>query len=516
MIMASSIKQALILLSLLCFSQASKTPSKRLTSIFAPLHGEVPQKRCINLGTWYNSVGPFEPELGLVEYKTPNPGYFSLPFIRINGTGFDEAFSTQRRGDLISFVLKLDYRFTYEVTLGFAEIKRETCKIGARIMNINVQGKSKFGVDVFRAAGCRKPYYVTFPDLRPGRQGFLSAFVRGIKNKAQIAVICIRRTGKAPEPSPLPPSPFPRPSLPASPSTRPSVTPTPAPVLKPSARPSVSPTPAPVLKPSTCQQRGCFTFDGPGDYEVIGNSLSLDEDRENCGIRSSSSALLKVPNGAKVRKAILYWSASGKLEKKAKATLNGVTYEAQKIFSGGYGQTTFYGAWADVTSAVRQNGAYNVGGIWYDNGEPYCSLNAAYAAWTVIVIYERADLPIARVNFCANDFTFTFPAGTYTNTVGCIGGTSTTSTARTTVVTFESDGYKGENFFINGRYLGDNLFRGSTSPNFDIRSFDVVNVVRAQVRFISYTIRSYFVRTRFGGAIEGLFMPIRVVYHTLD
>lgn len=84
-------------------------------------------------------------------------------------------------------------------------------------------------------------------------------------------------------------------------------------------------------------------------------------------------------------------------------------------------------------------------------------------------------------------------------------------------MTFESDGYKGEYFFINSGYLGDNLFASNTAPNLDIRTFDLRSIVRSGASFISYTIKSYYVKTeRFGGAVEGLFMPLRVVYYTLD
>ncbi|PXF49377.1 hypothetical protein BWQ96_00693 [Gracilariopsis chorda] len=500
--------RSLIFLSLVCAVVATKRPTT-LTSLFAPSDGNIPRKRCINLGTRHDAVGPFAPELGLIKYRGSTPGLFSLPSVKVQGTGFDHAFVTQRTANRISFVLKVDRRFTYNVALGFAEVNKETCKPNARIMNMNVQGRPKFGVDIYKSAGCRRPLFVRFNHVKPGRLGFITAFVRGIKNKAQIAVVCVERIPGGPG-TRVPPV---LPQRSSSPTLRPSPSRSPSP--SPRASPSRSPTA--VLKPSLCRQRDCFTFDGPGDYVVIGNSLSRDEDRDNCEVKPSSSAKLRIPNGARIKKAILYWSASGRIGKYARATLNDKVVFAQKVYTDRVSRMKFYGAWADVTSRVTGNGIFNVAGIQYDNGSPYCRLNAAYAAWSIVVVFEHPNLPLARVNLCANDFTFTFPSGVYTNSVGCVAGSRTTSKARTTLVTFESDGYKGEYFFINGGYLGDNLFASNTAPNLDIRSFDLRSIIRSGASYISYTIKSYYTRTdRFGGAVEGLFMPLRVVYYTLD
>ncbi|PXF40390.1 hypothetical protein BWQ96_09897 [Gracilariopsis chorda] len=330
----------------------------------------------VNLGSRCEAIGPFEAEPDLIEYHNPQPGLFSNPSLRVNGTKFDHAYVTQRMNRLISFVVKVDKRFNYRVTLGFAEVNKDTCKPGARVMNLNVQGTPKVGVDVFRAVGCRNPDHITFENVKPGRLGFLSGFVRGIKNMANVATICIERVTRDAQP------------------------------------PHRLPSPRTVLKESQCRQKDCFTFDGPGDYVLIGNSLSRSEDRRNCQHRKSSSARLKLPTGAKVKKAILYWSASGRLRQKAKASFNGVIVLANRTYYGGYTTSLrFYGAWAGVTSMVQTNRLYNVGGIWVDNGEPYCSINSAYAVWSLAVVSERANLPSVRLSLCVDDFTYTYPAG---------------------------------------------------------------------------------------------------------
>lgn len=256
-----------------------------------------------------------------------------------------------------------------------------------------------------------------------------------------------------------------------------------------------------------------MNFEGHGDYNVIGNSMSNDEDREDCRINFSSSSSFSIPTGARIKKVLLYWSASGTLTKSAEVNLNGRTVRAARTYHGGYNAYRFYGAEADVTHLVSP-GFVTVSGIWYDNRGQLCTGNAAYAAWNMVIVYVSPFVPRARINLCSDWFRFTFPAGSYSSHVGCINYPQS-SFSKTTVVTYESDNYKGEHFFINGGYRGDNLFRGTRAPNLDIRTFDITSVVRSGAHSIVYTIRSYLVHSRFGPAVEGLFMPIRVVLYRL-
>ena len=83
-------------------------------------------------------------------------------------------------------------------------------------------------------------------------------------------------------------------------------------------------------------------------------------------------------------------------------------------------------------------------GLWYDNSYYYCQANAAYSAWSLVVVYEEDSLVNSRINFCYGYFDFTFPSGTYKSDVQCIKKVGSCDTkAKTTVVTFESDDYKG-------------------------------------------------------------------------
>ena len=242
--------------------------------------------------------------------------------------------------------------------------------------------------------------------------------------------------------------------------------------------------------------------------------MSYHEARTDCRQRDSSSANLSVPHNARVKSAHLYWSASGSPRTSTlKATLNGNTLYADQKWTDSYSGYHFYGAMKDVTHLVSKSGEYTVSGLWYDNSGQLCQGNAAYAAWSLVVVYEEDSLPNARVNFCYDNFDFTFPEGSYSSDVECIErlDDSCSTNARTTVVTFESDDYQGEHFYLGGKYMGDNIFRGRTAPNLDIVDFDVSGLVNQGIHSLEYKVETYYVNSIYGGAIEGLFMPIRVL-----
>ncbi|PXF40436.1 Phospho-2-dehydro-3-deoxyheptonate aldolase 1, chloroplastic [Gracilariopsis chorda] len=66
-------------------------------------------------------------------------------------------------------------------------------------MNTNVQGRPKFGVDAYESAGCRRPLFVRSNNVNPAHIRFITAFVRSIKNKAEIALVCVERSPGGPE-----------------------------------------------------------------------------------------------------------------------------------------------------------------------------------------------------------------------------------------------------------------------------------------------------------------------------
>jgi len=244
--------------------------------------------------------------------------------------------------------------------------------------------------------------------------------------------------------------------------------------------------------------------------------MSYHEGRENCHQKHYSKAKLDIPHGATIKAAYLYWSASGSIKGTAKVKLNRHDVYASKQWYGGYQSYQFYGAMADVTDIVTKSGDYYVSNIWHYISRQMCYGNAAYSAWSMVVVYSHEQKPESHVSFCYDDFDFTFPSGKYGSSVGCISPEPKCK-AKTTVVTFESDAYKGEHFYIGAQNMGDNLFHGSTAPNLDIRTFDATpQLADGHLTSLRYELHSYLTYTKYKWAVEGLFMPIRVLMYTSD
>ena len=262
-----------------------------------------------------------------------------------------------------------------------------------------------------------------------------------------------------------------------------------------------------------CPKDGCTVFSGPVDYVAIGNSMSVSEDRRDCSKKSSSSANLSVPSGTKVVKAFLQWSGSG--SKDSRITFNGHTVNAAKTLNDSIGHSfQFFGAYADVTNLVTGSGKYTVKNLEWNNWNPYCGSNAAYGAWSLVVVYSSPSLDAGtRLHVCQDNFRFTYPAGKYSTDIECIeASNSCRSDAQLTLVAFEGDSYKGEKFSVGGKFLGNNLFHGSTAPNLDIKTFDLGDkTITGSTSSLSYTIESFKTYTVFGLAIEGLFDFVKVV-----
>lgn len=321
---------------------------------------------------------------------------------------------------------------------------------------------------------------------------------------------------EAPVPSPTD-APVPAPT--DAPVPSPTKAPVPAPTKAPVPAPTRAPVPAPTKPPtsiSTCPN-DCVVFEGSVDYKVIGNSMSYSEDRRDCRKKSSSSSQLNVPHGAKIEKVYLQWSGSGQVD--SAVYLNGSYVRAAKTFNQHLYSLDFFGAYADVTHLVRGSGTYRVSGLSWSNAHGVCQANAAYGAWSLVVVYSGANaVPGTRVHVCQDKFRMTFPQGTYSSSIGCVDASYSCNTnAELTLVTFEGDAYKGEYFYVGGQYFGNNLFRGTTAPNLDINTFNLGNsIVTGGSRSLSYNFKTYYVNSVFGGAVEGLFDFVKVLKYRSD
>ena len=261
----------------------------------------------------------------------------------------------------------------------------------------------------------------------------------------------------------------------------------------------------------------CYSFSGNLDYKAIGSTMSYSEARDNCNKKTSSSANLSIPSGSTIKKAYLQWSGSGNIDNSV--TLNGYNISAHKTYSfylpnGGW-SGYYYGAYADVTSIVKNNGSYTLSNLNWSNASHYCQPNSAYGAWSLVVVYENTNLDYCKIMLCQDNFRMTFPSGDYSSQIGCIDPSSCTSEAELTIIAFEGDNYKGEHLYIGGQYYGDNNFKGQSGPNLDILTFNVSNLVNASTSSLSYSIKSYYTNTIWGGATEGLFDFVKILKYNV-
>ncbi len=260
----------------------------------------------------------------------------------------------------------------------------------------------------------------------------------------------------------------------------------------------------------------CYTFTGYLDYKAIGNSMSYHEAYIDCGIKPNSAATLSLPAGATVVKAYLQWSGTGNVDNSV--TLNGQTVNAYKTFSQSTNNLPFFGAYADVTNLVQANGTYTVANLTWSNASGYCNSNSAYGAWSLVVIHTANGAPKqCEVQICMDKFNFTYPAANYSSSMGCVNAPSNCpSNAKLTIITFESDSYKGEWLYIGGQNFGDNNFRGQTAPNLDILTFDVGNLVNGNTTTLNYSINTYLTNSIYGLATEGLFDFVKVLKYDVE
>jgi uncharacterized repeat protein (TIGR01451 family) len=120
-----------------------------------------------------------------------------------------------------------------------------------------------------------------------------------------------------------------------------------------------------------------------------------------CNVSSTSTQTLSgIPATRTIRKAYLYWGASG-TNPDTSVTLNGSTVTASRTFTRTFDNGTefdFYGGFADVTSRVTGNGSYTFGGLNVSTGSPWCNSQAVVGGWALIVIYEGAAERLRAIN----------------------------------------------------------------------------------------------------------------------
>lgn len=136
------------------------------------------------------------------------------------------------------------------------------------------------------------------------------------------------------------------------------------------------------------------SFAGNVSFEMTGGSFrTTQNDVSACTFgTSSSNPLSTLPINADIKKAYLYWAASGQNASyiDSSVTLNGQTAIASRTYTEFTGTFYFYSAVADVTSQVKtsRNANYTVANMDIFSSQAHCQNQTALGGWALAVIFE--------------------------------------------------------------------------------------------------------------------------------
>jgi uncharacterized repeat protein (TIGR01451 family) len=240
-----------------------------------------------------------------------------------------------------------------------------------------------------------------------------------------------------------------------------------------------------------------FTRDaGHINFVTTGGSLRNSPNTGSpCNLNSTSTQTLSgIPATRTIRKAYLYWGASGNTADTS-VTLNGSAVTASRTFTRTFNNGTafnYFGGFADVTTLVTGNGSYQFGGLTVSNGTPWCGSQAVVGGWALIVIYEGAAERLRAINlYDGLDY---FYGSQVTQTPDGFRVPTTNIDGRIAVFTLEgdpqnSDAQNGfsEALRFNGTALNDGLVPADSDPT--NQQFDgTVNTATAPNNVQSYGI----------------------------
>ena len=209
------------------------------------------------------------------------------------------------------------------------------------------------------------------------------------------------------------------------------------------------------------------------NFVTTGGSLRNAPNTSNaCSVNATSTqALSGIPALRTVRKAYLYWGASGNTADTT-VTLNGSNVTASRTFARTFNNGTafnFFGGFADVTALVSGNGSYTFGGLTVANGTPWCGSQAVTGGWALIVIYEGAGERLRAINlYDGLDY---FYGSQVTQTPDGFRVPATNIDGRIAVFTLEGDPQNSnaqngisESLRFNGTALNDGLVPADSDP----------------------------------------------------
>ncbi|RMD46036.1 MAG: hypothetical protein D6831_02600, partial [Aquificota bacterium] len=139
-----------------------------------------------------------------------------------------------------------------------------------------------------------------------------------------------------------------------------------------------------------------YRASGPYKVELAGGSFRDKDNSTDCAsIVDRSSYEVSLPTGAKVKKAYLFWAASGN-NVDSTVTLNNQSitsnncHQASYIFKGT--SYKYYGCYTDVTAFVETqgNGIYELKDLTIENGSPWKDVCGVAGTWFLVIVYEDA------------------------------------------------------------------------------------------------------------------------------
>lgn len=232
------------------------------------------------------------------------------------------------------------------------------------------------------------------------------------------------------------------------------------------------------------------SFNGSVNFTGTQVTLRTKSNSSNaCAVASSTSdrsAVLSLPDGARVLSAQLYWAGSGSADNTV--TFQGNPITATRKYSSatvGNGMNYFGGA-ADVTETVKNKGAgtYTFSGLTVATGNPWCASQAVLGGFSLLVVYSHQNEPERVLNlyegfryfqngeitFTANNFRWPRPWW------------PVRERARVGHITWEGDAtlsQGGENLIFEGDELTDdmnpagNQFNSRSNINRDYYSYGI-------------------------------------------
>lgn len=410
-------------------------------SIFGSRCHEEREEECINLGSEDESIGKyFAEDSSFITFRSLGGDSVKTVSKRANikGTSHSRAFSVQRTHPRsVGFVVGVDSDRYYDVSVGLAELRH--CKKGINSGSVKIQGETVFQGAVFDKAGCARSFFVERKNVEPDAWGKIEIIVNA-ERLAAVSTVCFTKAG--------------------------------GPV-------SIPPTPSP------CAQAKCINAVGTIDYSHVHGSMQFN-DASQCKSTERSSAKLQMPPDVKISQALLRWSVYGdpghtgysnyeRMFETENTTSTGyIVLNDKKFFatdSTGELHTSFLSIFSestfvtDLVTSVR-SGTYEISEVYIPSYPTMCA-RVQYVSWSLVVVYERSDLPEAFVNVCGEE------AKLKTFSIRCLHPEFGATNSRIDMVFNGGLKTKSDLIRINGRTVGKNVLVGRLGNSLDVVSYNI-------------------------------------------